>query len=40
MTSQEVALQVIQQAICTLADWAEAQLPAIGFRQFSMNIQP
>jgi hypothetical protein len=28
MTSQEVALQVIQQAICTLADWAEAKLPA------------
>ena len=27
MTSQEVALQVIQQAICTLADWAEAKLP-------------
>jgi CRISPR-associated protein Csm1 len=29
MTSQEVALQVIQQAICTLADWAnKAKLPA------------
>ena len=27
MTSQEVALQVIQQAICTLADWAEAHYP-------------
>lgn len=27
MTSQEVALQVIQQAICALADWAEAKLP-------------
>ncbi|NQE36640.1 type III-A CRISPR-associated protein Cas10/Csm1 [Microcoleus asticus] len=27
MTSQEVALQVIQQAICALADWAEAMLP-------------
>lgn len=27
MTSQEVALQVIQQAICTLADWAGASLP-------------
>jgi len=26
MTSQEVALQVIQQAICTLADWAEVSL--------------
>jgi len=24
MTSQEVALQVIQQAICTLADWADS----------------
>ena len=29
MTSQEVALQVIQQAICALADWAnKAKLPA------------
>ncbi|MEG4504941.1 type III-A CRISPR-associated protein Cas10/Csm1 [Microcoleus sp. F6_B4] len=27
MTSHEVALQVIQQAICSLADWAEAKLP-------------
>ncbi|MCY7385071.1 MAG: type III-A CRISPR-associated protein Cas10/Csm1 [Microcoleus sp. CAN_BIN18] len=27
MTSQEVALQVIQQAICVLAGWAEATLP-------------
>ena len=27
MTSQEVALQVIQQAICALADWAEGTLP-------------
>jgi len=27
MTSQEVALQVIQQAICALAGWAEAKLP-------------
>lgn len=24
MTSQEVALQVIQQAICTLADWTDS----------------
>jgi CRISPR-associated protein Csm1 len=28
MTSQEVALQVIQQAICALARWAGASLPA------------
>ncbi len=27
MTSQEVALQVIQQAICALAGWAKATLP-------------
>ena len=27
MISQEVALQVIQQAICALAGWAEAKLP-------------
>ena len=27
MVSEEVALQVIQQAICTLASWAGASLP-------------